>query len=263
MFNPTYLQRSRHGIFCFRWTLPPCKRTARDFVRRHEMDAQADSLLFETFKRSRAQAQRDYAKAVLASSSDVESFDFKPKPAQITGLAPEADSLTLAELVEKFWKFTKLENRWLDKTRGEKREHIDLLYERLSKDMQASALGRREAHLMPTCCLPKRRWPHSSGLTVMRCAKDCACSNRIASSNARWGGRWHRISLLDASGCLLWKLHMANSACAHCRNMRIGDRNDIRPVKARPAICPIFCDMRIGILLKLCAMHKFAKALGN
>lgn len=122
--------------------------TARDFIKRYELDIQPDGPLFEIFKRSIAQAQRDYAKAVLAYSADAESFDFKPRPAQSTSLAPEADSLTLAELVEKFWTFVRLENRWSDKTRGEKQEHIDLLYERLSRDMQASALGRKEAHLM-------------------------------------------------------------------------------------------------------------------
>jgi hypothetical protein len=39
---------------------------AGDFVRRYELHAQADSPLFETFKRSIAQARRDHAP--LASS---------------------------------------------------------------------------------------------------------------------------------------------------------------------------------------------------
>lgn len=124
-------------------------RTARDFIKRYELDVQADSPLFETFKRAIAQAQRDYAKAVLAYSADTESFDFNP-PAQqrATAAAAEFGSLTLAELVEKFWKDAKLENRWTDKTESEKQGHIDLLYERLGKDIQLSAFGRAEAHLM-------------------------------------------------------------------------------------------------------------------
>lgn len=253
MFNPTYLQRSRHGVFYFRWTIPPCKRaarpsgsirlslrtreprqalqlamplsylarsitergvergmdfkqlrtvltdhfsrflaarkaqideagplsdadrmlmkntaavaemeladgeisrdeadrTARDFIKRYELDVRADSPLFETFKRAIAQAQRDYAKAVLAYSADAESFDFNP-PAQQRAPAEttEFGSLTLAELVEKFWRDAKQENRWASKTEGEKQEHIDLLYERLGRDIQLSAFGRTEAHLM-------------------------------------------------------------------------------------------------------------------
>lgn len=178
-------------------------------------------------------------------------------------MAPEADSLTLAELVEKFWKFVRLESRWSDKTRGEKREHIDLLYERLSKDMQASALGRKEAHLMRTCCLPKRRWQHSSGLTVMRCAKDCACSNRIASSSASF---WRSMAPHLPLGCFRMPALQGayGEQCMRALSKHADWRSErYQTGQARPAICPIFCDMRIGILLKLCAMHKFAKALGN
>lgn len=122
-------------------------RTARDFIKRYELDVQADSPLFETFKRSIAQAQRDSAKAVLAYSADAESFDFNP-PSPRTTAASGIGPMTLGELVEKFWKFAKVENRWVDKTEGEKQEHIDLLYERLGRDMQVSAFGRAEAHLM-------------------------------------------------------------------------------------------------------------------
>lgn len=42
--------------------LSEADRTARDFIRRYELDVRADSPLFEAFKRSIAQAQRDYAK---------------------------------------------------------------------------------------------------------------------------------------------------------------------------------------------------------
>lgn len=123
--------------------------TARDFIKRYELDMQPDGPLFETFKRAIVQAQRDYAKAVLAYSADAENFDFDP-PAQkrATAATTEFGSLTLAELVEKFWNDAKQENRWTSKTEGEKQEHVDLLYERLGKDIQLSAFGRVEAHLM-------------------------------------------------------------------------------------------------------------------
>ena len=124
-------------------------RTARDFIRQYELNVQADTPLFKTLKRTIAQAQRDYAKAVLAYSADAESFDFDPVAQQrATAAATEFGSLTLAELVEKFWKDAKQENRWTSKTAGEKQEHVDLLYERLGQDMRLSAFGRAEAHLM-------------------------------------------------------------------------------------------------------------------
>lgn len=122
---------------------------ALEFIRHYELDLQPDMPLFETFKQSLAQAHRDYAKAVLAYSDDTQNYDFKPAPSQTTGSPPSGmESLTLAELVEKFWRFAKLENRWSNKTEGEKQGHIDLLYERLGKDIQVSAFGRDEAHLM-------------------------------------------------------------------------------------------------------------------
>lgn len=120
------------------------------FLAQHELDIQPGTPLYTAFQRSFTQAHRDYAKAVLAYSEAAERFDFTP-PAALQApvdAAPGSDSLTLDGLVEKFWQFAKLENRWTGKTEGERREHIDLLYERLGRDLLVSGFGREQAHLM-------------------------------------------------------------------------------------------------------------------
>lgn len=255
MFNPTYIQRSRHGVFYFRWVLPRCPKSAgsrsciklslrtreprqalrlamplsylarritekgqqsrmdhkelRDLLREHfnrflstrkaaidssgplsaadrelmqttihiaEMELadgpvnvvdddrralefaklyavplEAGTPLFETFKQTFRQAHRDYAKALLAYSDDTERFDFTPDEQRIsTPSAEMQDSVTLERLVAEFWKVAQRENRWTGKTEGERREHIELLYERLGKDTPIASIGRVQANDMRT-----------------------------------------------------------------------------------------------------------------
>lgn len=123
--------------------------TAKGFVDRYNLDLDPTSPLFETFKRMISEAHGGYAKAVLDYSDRAEKFDFIERTSSAPSpTATNRPAMKLSELVNQFWKYAKLENRWTEKTEGEKQEHIDLLYERFGKDTDAAGFGREQAHLM-------------------------------------------------------------------------------------------------------------------
>ena len=123
--------------------------TALEFVRKYDLGLEKGTPLFESFKQSFAQAHRDYAKAVIAYSESAKSFDFNSTPAApSTATTIKSKQLSLQQLVEQFWKYAQQEDRWSDKTEGEKSEHVALLYERLGKTTQVQNIDRGLAHLM-------------------------------------------------------------------------------------------------------------------
>lgn len=124
---------------------------AAKFVKHHDLGLEVGTPLFEAFKRSYKQGHRDWAKAVLAYSKAAETFDFEGLPKDISSVQSKATSmgqLTLQALVDEFWKFAKIERRWVGKTEGEKTEHFELLYEVWGKDVSVHSLGRTEARAM-------------------------------------------------------------------------------------------------------------------
>lgn len=253
MFNPTYLQQSRHGIFYFRWTLPkqaqadsaglcikislrtrepqralrfaaPLRYLAQGLIDRgahqqmnhkelrelvHEHFAKLvanakaridnegplsetmQGQLLESIKSASAELVGDfplpafaeipanafldqngiqegrgsidteklarlllsgrkaYFEEALRYSSAAEAFEFSPLVQKPNGRGKIEDpSLTLEQLVAEYWKIARLESRWTDKTEGEKLEHIELLYERMGKEVRANDFGRKQAHIM-------------------------------------------------------------------------------------------------------------------
>lgn len=124
-------------------------RNAIEFIERYKLDITQDSPQFALLKRSISQANRDYAKSVLAYSDEAELYDLGPvRPNFAEPAASRARSRSLDWLVSEFWKYAKIENRWTGKTEGEKQEHIDLLYERLGRDMTVADVTHEQAHLM-------------------------------------------------------------------------------------------------------------------
>lgn len=130
---------------------------ALKFVQDHSVKIEPGSAQFEAFKRSYKQAERDYLKATLAYSDSMEQFEFQAgeqtldaddaaRSRKVSDDAP----LALHALVDEYWKFAKLERRWIGKTDGEKIGHLALLYEVLGKDVLVASVGRTEAHRMRT-----------------------------------------------------------------------------------------------------------------
>lgn len=253
MFNPSYVQRSRHGIFYFRWTLPKRAQTGqpgfcikislrtrepqqalrlaaplrylaqrliergahrlmnhqqlRELVHAHfaklvsnakaridnegplsetmraqlldgiksasfdlahdfplpvfaEVPANAfldqegiregrDTIDVEKLARLLLSGRKAYFEEALRYSSAAEAFEFgQPEPRPEAQGKTQEPSLPLEQLVAEFWKIAKLENRWTPKTEGEKLEHIELLYERMGKEITAQDFGRKQAHIM-------------------------------------------------------------------------------------------------------------------
>lgn len=127
------------------------ERRALEFAKLYALPLEAGTPLFETFKQTFRQAHRDYAKTVLAYSDDAERFEFAPNEPRVgTPSGEMQDSLTLECLVAEFWKVAQREKRWTSKTEGERREHIELLYERLGKDTPIASIGRLQANDMRT-----------------------------------------------------------------------------------------------------------------
>ena len=93
--------------------------------------------------------RKAYFEEALRYSNAAEAFEFAPAAVRLDANEKlEGSALTLEQLVAEFWKIAKLENRWTSKTEGERLEHIELLYERLGKDIAASRVGRKQAHIM-------------------------------------------------------------------------------------------------------------------
>lgn len=108
-----------------------------------------DAIDVEKLARLLLSGRKAYYEEALRYSSAAEAFEFAPLAHRIaTQGRSEETSLSLEQLVAEYWKIAKLENRWVPKTEGERLEHIELLYERLGKDIKAQDFGRTQAHIM-------------------------------------------------------------------------------------------------------------------
>lgn len=111
-----------------------------------------------------------YTRAVLAFDSADDAEHTVPVPSGKPKSEPSAATTSLKELVSEFWKYQKLEERWIAKTEGEKQEHIDLLYEVLGKDTDIRAIGRNEARSMRSILVAypvnRNKLPHTKGKTL-------------------------------------------------------------------------------------------------
>lgn len=107
------------------------------------------SIDLEKLARLLLSGRKAYFEEALRYSAAAETFEFAPPMQKAKGQGKaEEPSLTLEQLVAEFWKIAKLEGRWTAKTEGERLEHIELLYERLGKDIKAQEFGRKQAHIM-------------------------------------------------------------------------------------------------------------------
>jgi hypothetical protein len=98
-------------------------RNTVEFIRRYDLGIDPGSSQFDVLKRSISQAHRDYAKSVLAYSLDVEQYDFAASTkAEPLAVAKKLNARTLEWLVDEFWKFAKIENRWAHKTEADRHE---------------------------------------------------------------------------------------------------------------------------------------------
>jgi len=107
------------------------------------------SIDVEKLARLLLSGRKAYFEEALRYSSAAEAFEFAaPAMRQDADAKSDDPALTIEQLVAEFWKIAKLENRWSAKTEGERLEHIELLYERLGKDIAAPDFGRKQAHIM-------------------------------------------------------------------------------------------------------------------
>lgn len=120
----------------------------RAFLKEHELEFERTDETTERLARLILQGRKAYLEAALAYSDAAETFDFKPARQAGPASPNKRPTMTLQQLVDEHWKYAKLENRWTGKTEGEKQDHIDLLYERLGKDIAATDVGREQAHMM-------------------------------------------------------------------------------------------------------------------
>ena len=122
---------------------------ANAFLDQEGIQEGRSSIDIEKLARLLLSGRKGYYEEALRYSSAAEEFEFAPKAVRQEASAKADDpALTIEQLVAEFWKIAKLENRWTGKTEGEKLEHIELLYERLGKDISVSDFGRKQAHIM-------------------------------------------------------------------------------------------------------------------
>lgn len=122
---------------------------ANAFLDQEGVQEGRDNIDVEKLARLLLSGRKAYFEEALRYSSAAEAFAFGPSPHKQEGQNKSEDpALTLEQLVAEFWKIAKVENRWTDKTDGEKLEHIELLYERLGRDITVQDFGRKQAHIM-------------------------------------------------------------------------------------------------------------------
>ena len=122
---------------------------ANAFLDQQGIQEGRDSIDLEKLARLLLNGRKAYFEEALRYSSAAETFEFDPAPARVAARQDRDEAaLTLEQLVAEFWKFSTLEKLWIDKTEGEKQKHIDLLYERLGKDISLGEFGRKQAHIM-------------------------------------------------------------------------------------------------------------------
>ncbi len=122
---------------------------ANAFLDQQGIQEGRDSIDLEKLARLLLSGRKAYFEEALRYSSAAETFEFSPPAQKLRGQSrTEEPSLRLEQLVAEYWKIAKLENRWTSKTEGEKLEHIELLYERLGREVEARDFGRKQAHIM-------------------------------------------------------------------------------------------------------------------
>lgn len=91
-------------------------------------------------------ANGSYAKAVLEHDANACGYVLdEVRLDAVTQIASsrKSSSTTLGGLVADFFKYADMENRWIGKTKGEKEEHINLLFESVGKDTDIALINRR------------------------------------------------------------------------------------------------------------------------
>jgi len=89
-----------------------------------------------------------YAEAVLKHDEKSHGYSFQ-NDMEGGNSSPSstipAQGPTLSEVVGDFFKYAAVEGRWIEKTKGEKSEHIDLLYEAVGRELAIADFGRTKA----------------------------------------------------------------------------------------------------------------------
>ncbi|WP_202325444.1 site-specific integrase [Mesorhizobium sp. 113-3-9] len=118
-----------------------------EFGQSTDMPNKTRQMLLNEYRR----ANGAYCQAVLNYDATINAYDFETRDdkASTPSVSPVSPGrISLTQLVSDFWKYAKLEERWIPKTEGEKQEHIDLLYEVLGSGRDVAGIGHAEARMV-------------------------------------------------------------------------------------------------------------------
>ncbi|MBZ9889854.1 tyrosine-type recombinase/integrase [Mesorhizobium sp. BR1-1-3] len=119
----------------------------QEFGQSTDLPNETKQMLIKEYRR----ANGAYCQAVLDYDATINAYDFETRDDKVSApsVTPASPArISLAQLVTDFWKYAKLEERWIPKTEGEKQEHIDLLYEALGSDRDVAGVGHAEARIV-------------------------------------------------------------------------------------------------------------------
>lgn len=121
---------------------------AMRFAESHQLALAPGSDAFVTFKSEMKRAYKAYCSAVLAHDQSFDSFDFDKAalPSGTTFAKPAASSKdTLGEVAMKFIAEEKKAGRWVKRSEDQKRQHIELLYEVLGREIEIAQVTSSDA----------------------------------------------------------------------------------------------------------------------
>jgi len=100
------------------------------FMATNDLSLREGSTEYAQLSREYLKGHRDWLLAIVQHSTSLQQFDFDSPQGQAGALRSNAKSVTpLGDMADGFFKDGDLEARWTEKTRGEREEHLKLLYE--------------------------------------------------------------------------------------------------------------------------------------
>ena len=134
------------------------------FAGMYNLPLSPSSPLYSQFRRDFAAAYRDYCQATLDYNASMSKFDFSPPPTLSVGEiqainVADVPTTTLREAGEKFVAESWKAEKWTSKTKGEREDHLKLLYEILGADTHIATVTKHQARIVKgqLLKLPKNR----------------------------------------------------------------------------------------------------------
>lgn len=120
------------------------------FAGMNGFNLERSSPLYGRFREDFAAAYRDYCRAAVEYNLSMARFDFSPAPPAASSVLEAAQNdiaprVTLQQVGDRFLAEGEIGEKWTHKTKGEREDHLKLLYEMLGQDTEARTITQHHA----------------------------------------------------------------------------------------------------------------------